>query len=527
MLNVLPRWFRKPSELLAWLQPATAVEIRCFLAIASVTILLATGIRGMTITDWPIDFHLTRQYHGTNIARRIWLQTTGTEPGTAEHRWLENQTRAIIEPPIVESLAAAGYYVSGQEMPWLGAAFTSLFWLAGGYFVFATGRHLSDGIFGGLLATAFYLLSPFGMVVSRSFQPESLMVFAFTIAMWQAVRRPPLESLKNALTFGAIAGIAILVKPGIVFLPLLGLVFLPILMERGIHQVLSTRSTYIVVGLMLVPSVLYVVLCLSHQLDSKLLPQLLLSSEFYTAWLVQVERTIGWVALLAACLGGCLMAGQKRNWSGLGLLAGYVAYAMFFTWHTMTHNYYQAPLVPIIAVCMSPLAELARAGLKKYELVNWARAACAAVLVIAVLRFGLPSLKFVKSTEQQQKREDIYREIGQRVGNGNTVICLSEEYGLPLMHHGWIVTQWWPTAADLRHLAARGVEQESSQMKLRKLIAEHRPSHFVITNMAEFKRQESLRELLNDQYEKLADTKDWVGFRLIRKAPTDAVSLLK
>jgi hypothetical protein len=526
MLNVLPRWFRKPSELLAWLQPATVVEIRCFLAIASVTILLATGIRGMTITEWPIDFHLTRQYHGSNIARRIWLHAAGTEAGSPEHRWLENQTRPIIEPPIVESLTASGYYTVGREIPWLGVALTSIFWLAGGVFVFATGRHLSGGVFGGLLAAAFYLLSPFGMVVSRSFQPESLMVLALTIAMWQAVRRPPLESTNNALRFGVIAGIAILIKPGILFLPLLGLVVLPSLMERGIRITLSHRQTYLVVGLMLIPSLLYVVFCLSDQLGSKLLPQLLLSSEFYSAWLVQVERTIGWVAILAAGLGSCLMVSQNRNWSGFGLLAGYVAYAMFFTWHTMTHNYYQAPLVPIIAVCLSPLAELARVGLKKYELLNWTRAVCAALLVIAVVRFGLPSRKFVKSPERLQKREALYREIGQRVGGGNTVICLSEEYGLPLMHHGWIVTKWWPTEADHRHQVARGVEHTTQQSQLSKLIEDHHPTHFVITNMTEFKRQESLRQLLNDNYEKLSDTEGWVGYRLNPANRTDAISLL-
>lgn len=194
---------------------------------------LGLAIRLYDLTDLPLDFHPTRQLISAIKARGMYYQGR-TDVAEAQRRFAVQQWkgRAEIEPEIVERLAAVTYRFTGEQM-WLGRIYSSLFWLVGGYFLYLLlGRFASPD--GALLGTAFYLFLPYGVIASRSFQPDPLMVM-LTIAYWWAVYRwsETLEpesrasrtrkssrssrlrgkdSLNWAIVAGLLGGLAILVK---------------------------------------------------------------------------------------------------------------------------------------------------------------------------------------------------------------------------------------------------------------------------------------------------------------------------
>ncbi len=121
------------------------------------------------------------------------------------------QQEAVIEPPIVEELAAIGYRLAGQEILWLPRIFSILFWLAGAVAIFLTGRELA-GTDGAVVGLAYFLVLPFGAYASRAFQPEPLMVALLCFSLWAMLRWNKTPTLKWAIVAGLLSGITILSK---------------------------------------------------------------------------------------------------------------------------------------------------------------------------------------------------------------------------------------------------------------------------------------------------------------------------
>src|SRR5512143_2608225 len=159
------------------------------LHILPVTLLLILGmsIRLYDLTDLPLDFYPTRQLLSALKARGMYYQGRTDVPEWqrrfAVQEW---KNKAEIEPEIVERLVALTYRFTGEQL-WIGRVYSSLFWVAGGLFLYWLSRDLSSAA-GALLALALYLLLPFGVIASRSFQPDPLMTMLI-VAFWWAVNR--------------------------------------------------------------------------------------------------------------------------------------------------------------------------------------------------------------------------------------------------------------------------------------------------------------------------------------------------
>jgi 4-amino-4-deoxy-L-arabinose transferase-like glycosyltransferase len=87
------------------------------------------------------------------------------------------------EPPITESLTAVTYLLTGGESFAVPRIWSTLFWLAAGAALFfLLTRSLSPWV--SLLGLAYYLVLPFSVQASRSFQPDPLMTSAFVIGIY-------------------------------------------------------------------------------------------------------------------------------------------------------------------------------------------------------------------------------------------------------------------------------------------------------------------------------------------------------
>jgi len=171
-------------------------------ALAAALLLLGALLRLMDSTDPPLDFHPTRQLRNAVIARSIYYE--GRPDLNAETRDAVIRQRNLVgryEPPIVETLVAYGYKLAGGETWVVPRVWGAIFWLAGGLALFDLAR-LATNADGALAALAFYLLLPFGVQASRSFQPDPLMTMWIVLAAGAFYRWSEQPAWKWALRSG-------------------------------------------------------------------------------------------------------------------------------------------------------------------------------------------------------------------------------------------------------------------------------------------------------------------------------------
>ena len=177
--------------------------------------LIGAALRFLDFSNPPLDFHPARQLHSALIARGFYLADGGTLPGWGaaerEEARIRGEQELWIEPPVMEYISAKLYALAGDADLRLPRALAILFWLIGAAGLNRICRGwLSD--VGRAAAFALYLLLPYGVLVSRSFQPEALMtaltIFALaTLGGWTERR-----SWGAAILTAVFAGAAVYVK---------------------------------------------------------------------------------------------------------------------------------------------------------------------------------------------------------------------------------------------------------------------------------------------------------------------------
>jgi hypothetical protein len=366
-----------------------------------------------------------------------------------------------------------------------------------------------------LVSLAYYLLAPFGIVVSRSFQPEAVMVFAFLASLWALPRFDRESGWRATTRAGVIAGLAVLVKPGIVLLPLLGAYAACAVRRLGLRGTLRSRQTYAFGVLTVLPSVVYALALLRHHVGAKIILGLWADPQFYAGWGANIQTVVGWVPLAAAVIGAWGFRRTGVPLLGLGLGLGYVASALVFTWHTMTHDYYQVPLLVLVALCLGPLGDVAvgqASRLSAWLLAGgtpaprtqdrfaWGTVAAVVVLLAVGVLLPWPAAGTLRRAYADARQIRLYEGIGRHVGRGNHVLCISEDYGFPLMYHGWIVTHFWPASWDEVHERIQTGEVVGDVQRLEEMLRQSTPAFFVVTDLDELTRQPALAALLAQRY---------------------------
>lgn len=216
----------------------------------------ALAVRLYGITDPPLDFHPTKQYRSALTTRAYYFEQ---QPAVAE--WQREVARdnlrriGVIVPTPQERAIAHVYQLMGGERLWLGRVLSATGWLIGGLFLFALARRIAS-FEGALLGTAFYLLLPFSVIASRSFQPDPLMVMAMVAALFLGVRY---QEEGGAVRFGlaaAAAAVAVFIKPISIFLVVAGFVGASL----GLREATVRRRAIewlALVALAVLPSALY------------------------------------------------------------------------------------------------------------------------------------------------------------------------------------------------------------------------------------------------------------------------------
>lgn len=478
---------------------------------------LGLGIRFFDLTDLPLDFAPTRQLFSLLKARSMYyaMLPESADVPAWQREMAARQTTPVIEPPVLEVLVALTYRVVGEYV-WIARIFSSLFWVLAGVFLFLLAREMSSTE-GAVIALLFYLFLPYGVLASRSFQPDPLMTALIVAAAWGLYRWRSVGTWRWAVTAGLLIGAAVFVKNVAVF-PL-GLAALAIIIERGWtrgwREPLADRQTWVVALLSVLPVAIYTLYgvragFLATQFAFRFFPELLTTGEFYLRWLGQVDAIVGFGAF-AVSLAGVFIAGRRAMIFLAGLWAGYIAFGMTFAYHIITHDYYNLMLIPLVALSLAPVTDLFIQQARTLQL-GWLPRAIFSTLAILVVAIQLWNVRVELVREDWRPDARFWTALGKKLGQDDgTVLVMAQDYGYRLAYWGWQDVESWYYSGDLELRALDNRTIDTNQ-RFQDRVQGRR--FFVVTQMKNFDAQPDIKAYVYAHYPIYAQSKGYIIFDL-------------
>lgn len=474
---------------------------------------LGLGIRFFDLTDLPLDFTSTRQMFSALKARSMYyamLPPSANIPDW-QRALAAKQTTAVIEPPIIETVTALSYLAFGENL-WFARIYSILFWVIAGFFLFLLARELASTE-GALLALIFYLFQPYGILASRSFQPDPLMVAMIVIAAWALYRWRSAGTWRWAIRAGVLVGAAIFVKNVAVF-PL-GLAALAIVLERGLLVSLKDRQTWLVAVLSIAPVTVYTLYGISagflgSQFAFRFFPELWGTGAFYLQWLGQIDGVVS----LGACslaLVGVFLAGRRSMAFLAGLWLGYFVFGMLFDYHITTHDYYNLMLIPLVALSLAPVAQafLERASSLR---VGWVPRAVLTGLIVFMVSVQLWNSYVTLNREDWRPDVIFWQALAAKLGpNPGTVLTISQDYGYRLAYWGWTDVDPWYTTGDLELRALDGRNVDTTQRFEDRIVGK---KFLVVTQMKSFDEAPDIKAYVNKHFNLIAHGRGYMVYDL-------------
>ncbi len=471
-----------------------------YLLTAALAAIFALGlaIRLYDLSDPPFDFHSNRQFRAALIARGMYYAALDDAPEPERTIAIAQRLgEPLIEPPILEWLVSRVYLLTGSVDLRIPRLLSAVFWLLGGAAVFRLARDLSSNA-GALVSLAYFLFLPFGMLASRSFQPDPLMAGLIAGSAWALYRWVRDPAWNRAVAAGALTGLAILVKAVAVF-PLGIGALLMIAAGPGLRRSLRDPQTWTVGGLALLPVLgyyingLFISGFLAGQDSLRFFPEFWTDPAFYIRWVETAAGICGFTVLIAGLVGVFLVPDRAGRGLLAGLWAGYALYSLAFPYHTLTHDYYQLLLIPIAAVSLAPPVGLVFAEIARRPYARPALAA-AAVLAIGAILFKVWDTRVILAREDYRPDAAEWARFEGLLPPDARVISLAQAYGFPLAYYGWIVAERWPTGADLDLRELAGLDPAA--VTSRRLADLAGADYFIVTQFNELERQPDLQDYL-------------------------------
>ena len=484
--------------------------------IAALVILFITAlaIRLYDLTDLPLDFHPTRQLLSAIKARALYFETQpdGVSTQHLEMGIRQAKLKAQVEPVIFERIVAFTYRFTGEKL-WIARIYSSMFWLIGGIFLFLLVRDLVS-FDAAMFSTAYYLLFPYAIIASRSFQPDPLMVMLIVVFWWFFSRWVQFPSWTNSILAGLIGGAALFIKLSAVFF-VIGAALGLVLARYPWRDLLRNRQVWIIAFLGALPGTIYLIYGLfiegglGNQFSGRFIPSLLISPFNYIQWMTKVDMATGGIFVMLALLGFFLTNEKRLRSFMIGLWAAYLVYSFFFNYLVASHDYYHLPLIPIVAMSLSPLGGWFFARLTEATVQGWQR-----TVAYVILMLGL--VMVVWNVRNQMKAVDyrpdaaMWAEIGAKA-DSLRIVALTQDYDSRLEYWGWQIANTWPSLGEMSHSQLRGGKIDSFDEMFASYTAKR--DLFLVTDFDDFKAQTQLREKLAS-YPVFAQGDGYILYRL-------------
>ena len=461
----------------------------------------ALAIRLYDLTDLPLDFHPTRQLLSAIKARGLYYETQpdGVSTWKLETAIRMAKLKADVEPVVFEHLVAFTYRFTGEKL-WIARIYASLFWLVGGIFLFLlAGEFVSFP--GAFVAATYYLIFPYAVIASRSFQPDPLMVMLVLAFWWAFARWLRSRSWVNAIFAALLGGLAIFIKFPAAFFVIGGALGLA-LSRFTFRDLLRNVQVWIIALVGALPALMYLIYGifirgdLASQFQGRFVPALLFSPYNYLQWETKANMAAGGIFIMLGWLGLFLVNDRRLRIFLYGLWASYILFGLFFDYHIATHDYYHLPLIPIVGLSFAPLGDWFFARFSEAPLQGWMRSAVYAILIYGAFSVLWDVRNQMKAVDYRPEAA-MWEQIGEHFAEEARVVALTQDYGSRLQYWGWRTASTWPYTGDVGYTNIRGgvftfddlFNRYSSKM-----------SYFLVTDFEEFNRQPELKARLTRSY---------------------------
>jgi hypothetical protein len=231
---------------------------------------------------------------------------------------------------------------------------------------------------------------------------------------------------------------------------------------------------------------------LGSQFSGRFVPALLLNPFHYMQWMTKVDLAAGGFFVMLALLGFFLSDDRRFRSLMFGLWGAYLLYSLFFDYHAATHDYYQLPFIPIVAVSLAPLGEWFFARLAGGTVRGGWRIAASVILLLGLVMITWNIRSQMKAADYRSEAA-MWTKIGE-LTRDESVIGLVQDYGAPLEYWGWRTIPTWPYSGDLKFMLGEGVPTK-------KIFQDYssRKDLFLVTDFEELRRQPELKTML-DKY---------------------------
>ncbi len=472
-------------------------------------ILLALGgfLRLLDITDPPLDFHPSRQLRNSLVARDIYYSILPS--ATTEQRDLAASFARSVgkyEPPVTETIVAYTYLLTGENIV-VARVWMTLFWLAAGVALFDLMRRATSP-WAALIALAFYLVLPFSVQASRSFQPDPLMTSAFVIGVYFLYRWSEEQTWKWAILAGVFLGLATFVKIVIAFF--VGAAAIALVLFTLGRDFWKSKQVWTMAAIMVVPAlVFYVLLNQGRSTEyffawTVTLIGLITSTDFYTKWLAFLGTIFGQLTIFLS-IAGALIAKPRMRWLLISLWIGYLLYGLTLPFQMYTHSYYHIQLIPILAlglaVVLDPLIESVSAtgGVGRVGFI---------ALVVAVIGYQSYVARSVLVAEDFHHEPVFWSSVAEVTPLDGNVMALTHDYGYRLMLYGWRKVSLWPLTTGLSE--ARNPDKNDAE-QFAELTEDM--DYFLVTAFGQLDKQPGLKKIL-DTYPIAAEGDGYVLYDL-------------
>ncbi len=517
----------------------------------------AFSIRLYHINRPPLDFAPIRQYQNAHIIRGLYYEDNESISESRKKIAELNMERMgfVLEPRIIENASLLGYRIMGAEHLWIPRVISSIFWIIGGIFIFLIARiFFAPGV--ALFSTFFYLFLPYGILASRSIQPDPLMVMMMLVSIYMVLKYDGSPTTPNLIIAAAVTAIAVLIKPYCVFIIFGGFLSLAVL-KTGFCKASFHRNTILYGLLIILPALVYYFLgflmkggFLGEHAKGSFLPHLLIYPPFWRGWLTMIGQVVGYIAFFLAVMGLLKIKSKRLKALLLGLWIGYFIFGLSSTYQIHTHSYYSIPLIPIVALSLGPLAAIVLNRLTPLSSMPHKIFIFASAFIVIVFSLGLsiskaPLKNMLSDYKSELKTAAIFigidpefnkflgddfkdtlriaKEIGEHVEHSTNTVFLTPHFGRVLAYHGEFSGLPWPTSRSLYGRRLRGVKvpniktdftSENIEILYQGKFIKYTPDYFIVTDFQEYEKQSDLREYLNNNFPILVKKEGYLVFDL-------------
>ena len=456
-------------------------------------LILGAILRLIDLTDPPLGFHPTRQLRSTLIARDVYYQILpDADPEKQALAESFANFLGIYEPPIFESLVGWTYLWAGGESIIVPRVYNTVFWLLAGLALFGLARKISSEE-AALVSLAFFLVLPFGVEASRSFQPDPLMTSLFVGGFYFLYRWTEEKSWKLALLSAFLLGLATLVKISIVFF-VAPIATVAVLSVYGWKKFWKSFQVWAIFLIMVLPAFVYYILGIQETSSSFFLDRivgfanLLIDSKFYLHWMRLVGSLFG-MAIIYLSLFGVLLAPSRGRSMLIGTWIGYFLYGFSLPFFIHTHSYYHIQLIPVVALGIAPIAQGIITQAQRQG--RFWRVLLISLALIAVAYNAWVARSLLLS--QNYYLESLsWKEIADEIPQDKKTIGLTQDYGYRLMTFGWRKIALWqpPKAGGLENKNDADAQAEFERLTEGKDL-------FLVTSFGKLNKQPALKKILN------------------------------